>query len=299
MANKNKLDKAFSILELTVVMGIIAIILAVAIGSQGILRQIRLAKAKQLTKSSPALEFYDKTGENALLAWYDASDEDNFIFASASSFAVEKWLDISGNGNDLTAYAADQRPEWNEDLINDLPALDFERSEADQLSKTGGVFPYNASAGTIVALYALESAAESTLFTQNAGSGDDPITLRIGSDAETEIHTNTTTIVKKALVAEVPYIVVARFVEGSTNLQSCLYTQNSRDCDNTAAIADFHIGATEFIISDSNSSNAADFYLAELMIFGKALNTIEITAIKNYLGKKYNIPVDNDPDLNY
>jgi prepilin-type N-terminal cleavage/methylation domain-containing protein len=300
MANTHKLknNNGFSVLEITIVIAIIGVILAVILGGNSMIRQVRYAKAKHLTKTAPVFEIYDKKGEPAVVAWYDASNLDNFAYASSSSFDVETWYDISGNGNHLTAYDSSQRPTWGEALLNGLPAVEFERTQLDQMNKLGGVIPYAATQATIVAVYILESNVESTLVTQTNGSGDDPLTIRIHSDLTTQTHTNTTSVVSKTLAVDVPYIFAGRMNVG-TYVEACILLQNSRTCDSTAASSEMHLGAASFIISDTSAPLSADMYLAELIIFKKALIGEELGKIKQYLSSKYNIPIENTASLNY
>lgn len=298
MEYKNKLKTAFSALEMTLVIAVIGIIVALTIGGSSMLRQARYNKAQHFTKTAPVMEIFDKKGDPAITAWYEATNLDNFTFSSSSSFAIDTWYDISGNNHDLSSYSSSQRPVWQEALLNDLPAIKFERSDQDQMSYAGNLLSYAGTQATIIAVIILESNVESTLFSQNNGSGDNPITLHIDSDLTTQIYTNTTTEVSKTLLVDTPYILIGRVNVGD-NVESCLLTQNTRDCDNTAEESEFHLGGASFTVSDTTLSLSADMYLAELIIFKKALVGEELAKVKKYLGNKYNIPVDNSMSFNY
>ena len=76
MTNK----KAFSLIELSIVILIIGILVAGVTSSSRLIRAMKLISAKQLTQSSPVLTIPD------LLAWFEPTKEGIFGSGSAGTY---------------------------------------------------------------------------------------------------------------------------------------------------------------------------------------------------------------------
>ena len=123
--NKKTL-KAFSLIELSIVILIIGILVAGVTQSSRLVRQIRLATARSLTTSSPV------TSIKNLSLWLEPVMDSSFIPAEAQDNSlVSTWYDINPQVTPQLRLSATQgntsfQPRYFSDEINGLPALRFD-----------------------------------------------------------------------------------------------------------------------------------------------------------------------------
>jgi prepilin-type N-terminal cleavage/methylation domain-containing protein len=117
-----KKSRAFSLIELSIVILIIGILIAGVTQSSRLLRQAKLSTAQTLTKSSPV------SGIKGLLIWLEPTLDDSFLSAEADDGAgAHQWNDINPQSSskyyavidsdgDVPLYKASSGP-------NGLPSL--------------------------------------------------------------------------------------------------------------------------------------------------------------------------------
>ena len=130
MTNK----KAFSLIELSIVILIIGILVAGVTTSSRLIRAMKLISAKQMTQSSPVLTIPD------LLAWFEPTKEGIFGSGSAGTYTplanpddgqrIATWKDgnprLTAGGELLaTQTTINNQPFYVENGINGLPTLNF------------------------------------------------------------------------------------------------------------------------------------------------------------------------------
>ncbi|MFM7620245.1 MAG: prepilin-type N-terminal cleavage/methylation domain-containing protein [Alphaproteobacteria bacterium] len=116
-----KLKKAFSLIELSIVILIIGILVAGVTQSSRLVKQIRLASIKSLTLSSPVSSIKD------LAVWLESTMDSSFNDSEKTNgSSVTTWFDInpqSTSKNNATSPSASENPIYLENGINGLPAL--------------------------------------------------------------------------------------------------------------------------------------------------------------------------------
>lgn len=121
---KNLHKKAFSLIEISVVIVIIGILIAGV--SQGIdlYQDMRLAMARSLTQNSRVARIPD------LAVWLESVSEKSFDKNEAiDNLSISKWFDINPtdkSGNLASVSNADNKPKYISNGINNLPALKFD-----------------------------------------------------------------------------------------------------------------------------------------------------------------------------
>jgi prepilin-type N-terminal cleavage/methylation domain-containing protein len=122
LLKKNNL-RAFSLIELSIVILIIGILVAGVTQSSRLIRQMQLSSARSLTTSSPVSSI------SGLVAWYEPTLEKSFDEAEENdNTGVSRWYDInptSTNKNDLIQTDANRRPLFISNAVNGLPSLRF------------------------------------------------------------------------------------------------------------------------------------------------------------------------------
>ncbi len=179
------IKKAFSLIELSIVILIIGIIIAGITQSTRIMDQHRLSSARSQTQSSPVNSMKD------LLVWYESTLEESFVAKETDDYdnltAAEKtlgkgvistWYDISastGTRDNLTQSTAGYKPQYLADCINDLPCINFDGTD-DLLS----------FAGTKISEIA---ASNYTIFIVNKKTDTgDAVKIMLGSSASETLH---------------------------------------------------------------------------------------------------------------
>lgn len=130
-----KKSKAFSLIELSIVILIIGILISGIMKFDTIIGRARLKTAQALTKSSTV------TSIEGLSLWLETSLEDSFISSEAVDGAqLSRWNDI--NPQNTQKYYGVRSPTsyviYKEKGINYLPSVHFDRR--DVISSSGGYF---------------------------------------------------------------------------------------------------------------------------------------------------------------
>ena len=143
-----KKNKAFSLVELSVVILIIGILVAGVTQSGRLIRQIKLSTARSITASSDVASIRDVT------AWFEASTEGVFTDIHGNTDVEDKveidiWRDTNpqkskGDKPDLRNATSGAKPKYVSNGINGIPSVYF-----DGGANKAGPFPSNATADYI------------------------------------------------------------------------------------------------------------------------------------------------------
>lgn len=121
MTNK----KAFSLIELSIVILIIGILVAGVTSSSRLVSQTKLSSAKAITISSPVSSI------QGLSAWYETTIESSFDSSIADQDQVAIWYDINPQSsfkNNLTQSNSSNRPTYIKSGIGGIPSINFNNS---------------------------------------------------------------------------------------------------------------------------------------------------------------------------
>ena len=108
------LKKAFSLIELSIVLLIIGLLVAGITQSSRLVQKFRIRTAQTLTESSPV------NGIRNLVAWYETTSQASFDSTIDNGVAVSSWYDISPsvNKSNATQTTAANRPVYTENDIH-------------------------------------------------------------------------------------------------------------------------------------------------------------------------------------
>lgn len=291
------MKKAFSLIELSIVILIIGILIAGVTQSSRLIAQMRLATARAQTQSSPV------TSISGLSVWYESTSEKSFLEAETdNNLSVSSWFDINPQTTrkiNVTQSSGTAKPTYIASGINNLPVISFDGGDnLDSAALTFDNFvSSNQATFFVVQKYTAGNTASfgwqvtSTTFrflihayhqASNAVYFD--FGTCCGSDARL---TTTVTISANQNIAQV--ISATKKTTGYAELRvngAIVMSEPSamNSSLTTTSTATFSIGA-------ANGTNNFEGQIAEVIIFNRALKNEERQAVEQYLGKKWGIKI--------
>ena len=319
-----KKNKAFSLVELSVVILIIGILIAGVTQSGRLIRQIKLSTARSVTSSSDVNSIRDVTG------WFEASTEGSFRIAGGSSEIqnddeITEWHDYNTQKSafdkpTLVNSTAGTYPKYRSNGINGIPAVYFDGTN-DYISfelgsgTTDPKFPVinkdrNFSIFTVFRADPGALGSNNMTITQLSGL---PVSNALTNETYAGIGffaankpgliVNSTEannyLVNFALKDQTDYIVgaVADFpVEDATDPTRAsvkMYLNSTAVASQITGgtLKNVGVGIQRFIIGSGNlaASNFFKGLIAEVIVFDRALKKEEAQSVMKYLQKKYGI----------
>lgn len=281
--------QAFSLLEASIILVVIAIIVSSIIEGADLVAKTKLKNARSLTLNSPV------TSTENLIVWYETSLEDSFDeLERFDGQTVSTWYDINSNNivrNNATQSTDDYKPLFKERVINGgISAVRFDGS--DDYLEFDGTKLINTGYTIFVVEQrrAAVSSGISPLMGGTTGSANQNLhliyryetTMRFGqysNDMDYTIGSYTT-----------PTPRIHTFLLSTTDGKE--YWLNGGDSADASSSSQ-----TDTLTSYTSSalgkylSNYFNGDLAEIIIFNRSLTTTERQAIESYLSKKYNITI--------
>lgn len=148
MVKNNKIkiinNKAFSLIELSIVILIIGILVAGVTQSSRLIKRFNLQSAQNLTRNSPVTTIAN------LSAWYESTLETSFIESEQQDQAnITTWFDVNPlttNKANAIALGTQFQPKFLENVLNGLPAVRFDGNDdylrSDNISISGNQVTY-------------------------------------------------------------------------------------------------------------------------------------------------------------
>jgi prepilin-type N-terminal cleavage/methylation domain-containing protein len=287
------MKKAFSLIELSIVILIIGILVAGVTQSSRLTAQFRLQTARNLTINSPLSSI------KGLTTWYETSLESSFGSISLEDgTAIDTWNDInpqSSYKNNSTQSTTNRKPYFRENAINGLPAIRFFDTAIDA---TGDRLDIDlsmlvASSYTIFIVeqrrsdggYIFGSSSDGTATRFGYGSS----AIGLVQDAKQTFLSvatySSSQIIKRMHSMSYDYETtkdLSYWLNGGTTPDS-LY--DSPDVASPTSLPNMVLGYH----SVSGGDYSGD--IAEIIIFTRLLKTEERQEIEKYLSKKYAIPL--------
>lgn len=259
--------KAFSLVELSIVMIIIGILIVAVTQINSATDQASILSARSLTKSSSVSSI------DGLELWLETTMDESFDQADADTgTAVTNWYDLSNNKYKAIQVTAANRPVYTSKAINGLPALYFDGSN-DSID-----LPIVAD-GSVYTIFAVVSfnntgsglpfmAKETTNLFGISSNNNNPITFSVNPNSG-----SATGWVNGTLNGSTP-LSKAAVISGITTSTSSI-TYNLKFGRNMNDTISYFRG-----------------YICEVIIFKKALSEIERKDIEQYLGKKWGVIIN-------
>lgn len=308
--------KAFSLIELSIVLLIIGIIIAGITQSSRLVSQFKLSSARAQTESSPVNSI------SGLVAWYDAasersfseseSDDRNLTSGRSDNDGVTTWYDLSqtsGSKNNATQSSGNSvEPYYYSDCINDLPCVRFDGTD-DHMDFDGSaivgtdytIFVVEqrdvAAAGYFLASSDTTPAANDSLQFGYTGS----TALTFGQGDFSNYYSATLTVAYNSALKPALHT----FTNGSTAITSgdkqFYYESGSATAISDGSNPGFTDTGSPALSNLSGYSNAAigvggasgatyyDGAIGEIIIYDRYLKGEERVAVEDYLIKKWGI----------
>jgi len=294
-------NKAFSMLEMSIVLFLIGLLLSSIIQAHLVIKQSRLSSAQTLTKSAPV------SGINNLLFWYDATAVKAFDQDYDDEEGITIWYDQNPQSQEKNnATSNNTQPTLKVNGINGLPSISFTDDGTKTVATDQTYFTYNGN-GLLASDYTifivekrLKKDASAGLTCAMGGSGTAALSnLGIcysfsGSTYTLETsHYISSNALSATAIADTNDTVVNSF---SFRNSAITYYRNGVSTGSaTGAISPLtsYPGA---MIGNYNpgSTTTNGFYglIGEVIGYSQALSDSERKAVEVYLGKKWGVQIN-------
>lgn len=290
--------RAFSLVELSVVVIIIGILIAGVTQGVGMIKVSRLANARSLTSKSIVPEI------DGLVAWYETSLQSSFKSSEAlDGTNLTTWYDISpasiANGRNILTKTAASDATYQASGINKIPSINFSSSGKFTLTN---FYQGNSAQATVFLVFEPTSSPNSTqkiIFDSYYGTGYSDLPSAIGIKNNT-VHMNGKTSVD-TLTSTNP----ASFVAGKDYILAGYFNDSYSKAfvnDATSMIGgstiNLNVGTNKqlsglTIGTSRYGRNPFDGFVSEVIIYNRPLQLQERKDVMKYLARKYQISVKN------
>ena len=292
---KNNRDlRAFSLIEISIVVLIIGILVAGVTQSTRLLSQAKISSAKTLTQSSPV------SSVKNLVLWVETTSDASFDSTETDdAVTVTNWYDINPQNSLKNSFTATTKPAYTLNGINGLPAIKFNGTSTIMTSTNFS----NIITGSVTVFAVVKLPA--TVAAQPI------IGKRVGANANFQFGTGTSTAGWQFCDNTCP----TNYAAGSnaavsakgTYIASVVYSGTSTAGSSTSTgITFFQNGALANASQNTTTSPSTSVagslalggdgiggffggYIGEVIVFDRAIKKEERQAIEGYLGKKWGI----------
>ena len=280
-----KSSKAFSLIELSIVILIIGILVAGVTQSSRLVRQMKIKSIQNITSNSPIPSIKD------LMIWLETSREKSLIEAEQqNSSPVSVWYDnnmSSVNKNNATSPALTNYPIYVENVFNGvIPGLRFDGVNDFFSFNSLGMINSNF---TVFVIEGRRSAGLNQFFLGGSVTGN----FHIGYSSSTVITTG-----KYGIPASDHFnYTIPAYVSPTPRIHTFLHSSTlgkkywlngglnpEASSNNTSALTVYN-----GVIGNTESTWFYSGDIGEIIIYTRALNNEERMAIEEYLGKKFQI----------
>lgn len=313
MSTGRNTRKAFSLIELSIVVVIIGILIVGITQGSRLLQASRISSAQSLTKGSPIASI------PGLMAWFETSggldtavlETDENGFEPEDGDEIITWVDVNPQltmKKRLTS-SADAYPTYVESGINSLPSLRFDGTDDVLFSVANLPISTGDDTYTIVAVFAPDAAVAGNraVVAQNPAddeTADQSAILRIAADNvvfEGSSSENSNSVTFASDVRGTPAVVVVRVDNDATDTVTAYINSNYAITAASAAgtKANLNLASDSFAVGASNftAGTSAEFFsglISEVAVFDRALKRSEILAINKYLSQKYSVKLQEE-----
>jgi prepilin-type N-terminal cleavage/methylation domain-containing protein len=300
--------KAFSLIELSIVIIVIGIIIAGVTQGSSLIIKARLNAAKALTQSSPV------SAIPGLRLWLETTMEDSFAPDLAfDDSSIQMWYDRNPQvSSKLYAATTSSDIKYKQNsYINSLPSLYFPGTAADFFTVATSV-QFTTGTTTPATINATAIPTSNNIFSyflvvRSEAAGEARNVFHNGSSngwgyahttEDKQVSFSGTLSVTAGATFTKAEIISATYSGGTVSTSNLkLYTDGSLETINVEDATTVATPTTGLYIGSINGTGSATTnwkgYISEIIIFEKKLNDTDRRAVEEYLGKKYNIKVAN------
>jgi len=291
MKNNRNL-RAFSLIEISIVVLIIGILIVGVTQSSRLVSQAKVNSAKTLTQSSPVASI------DGLMFWVETSSpQESFSNKDIEDGdAITVWNDINpqnSNRNNLTGTY----PNYETDGINAIPALTFDGID-DALTSSNFA---NISTGTVTIFAAIRlpgTLANGTIVSK--GTNFELKVTSSGSSATWEVcgggncyPSSASATANAAYVVSAVYNNTSTVNTGTDTLAGVNIFQNGSSLTQTTTTTSLTSSSDSLTIGNvaTGTDDFLEGNLGEVIVYDRSLKKEERQSIEEYLGKKWGIKV--------
>ena len=294
MFKKNSTNKtknlAFSLVELSIVFLVIAILIVGASQGYGLVKSARISNARSITAKSPISQ------TPGLQAWYETTSKDSFDQSQVIDGAqLTKWKDISPGsiltGKNILTTTASSNVTYSQSSINKLPAVKF--SGSGKLSLLAFTQAY--SEATIFLVIKLNYAPDASNYKTILDG------FSTSSDFSFSIKSDRTQVYAGGTIAGAQTNSVTNSFFNSGEFAIAIYfngTSSKVFLNNTESMlggSDFNSGSNQLVGLTLGANKLGNLgfngLISEVAIFNRAIKSTERKEIFNYFSKKYKINI--------
>lgn len=295
-----KRAKAFSLIELSIVILVVGVLIAGVIQGGAVLERFRLMSARTQTESSAVSSIKNLT------LWLEPTLGGSFTNSNnlqdiADGDKIKNWNDVQAQAvqKQIVSQTTDSlRPLYKTNVINGLPAVKFDGTN-DYLSLTN-IVAYDFSAFVVIRTSHVGNSSQywlgdPILYADFVGSGADIVPLVIsGNNIRFGLGGSSGGAAAGSRVVnnDKPHVVnIVRDAAGKTIRG---YVDGSLDATRTNTSPEaLDANPILYIGANTDSSVCYPGYIAELIIFERVLTAEERNEVVKYLGKKWGITVSS------
>lgn len=298
--NQKKYRKAFSLIEISMVILVIGILIAGISNGIDLYKDMKLATAKNLTQNSRVGRI-----EN-LISWYETTKESNFskgttTFEDLKNFTanqeINRWKD--NNPNSMVKYDATQTTSANQpkiifDEITSLPIVKFDGSPRHFILPDGTV-PFGNSAYTIIFVCKNSNNSPGGILGSGTYAPNSSNAFRYevgrkihnywyGNDTTDETSPANSVALNKFQIFTFTFDQTNRkiYIDGVYQTGDIPPARTSTKINNTIGLTCSTCGVSREFLNGA---------IGELIIYDRALYTKEREDIEKYLAKKWSIKI--------
>lgn len=277
--------RAFSLIELSIVILVIGILIAGVTQGAALVNKMKLTTARTITESSPVASIKD------LEFWVEATSEKSFDDAeTAENSPISTWYDLNLQSNkyNATQSTVANKPKYVSKGINDLPAVSFDGVN-DSLN-LAAVIP--GLANYTVILVEARSAA-----TSGAMIGSSPSGAMLGYNGVDDTllflfhHSNEG-------VNDWSQYTIDAYTSPTPRIMSFLNRVNGSTGATSVYVNGALLGTAPRVLQGDGSyeigHGLSAYYqgnIGEIIIFNRSLKTEERQSVERYLAKKWKITI--------
>lgn len=272
--------RAFSLIEVSVVILIIGIIISGIFVADRMISQFRISAAQTLTQSAPV------HGQPSLALWLESSMDSSFNAGEQNNGAsLSTWFDQKTNSSKVLISTAGASPTYA-NTINRVHAVEFDGTSNKHFTFDGSFL--NDTDYTIFVLEKRKSASTNNYFLGATGGGLNN-SLVLGYSADNQIvhsqgsNSYASGISTYATSQNQPRVFTFRHSASGGKQTYINGVLAAEDITNTAPLT----GISTLAIGQGYIGE-----IGEIAIFTKALSASDRAVIEDYLGKKWNSPIN-------
>lgn len=279
------MKRAFSLIELSIVVLIIGIIIAGVAQSNSLVRKTKLNTARSLTKSSPISSIKD------LVFWIEATSSESFDLSIDDGSSIAQWNDINPQANiknNITQNTVSSQPKYKSNGISNLPAVSF---NGGYLTGSGITLPDKKFTFFIVYQSSSPGGWQCLLRNSKTGSGLlNGFSFWSNPSNKRDVTFNDGQDYAGSSMSVSPEFVTVTY-DGVSNINLYTSGSGSDEISSGGAMTATDSGTALTVGAMGVPSKILPFIgmISEVAVFDRVLSVEEMESIEKYLGQKWGI----------